>query len=222
MKSKVSNPKLSIFNTFKTKPDQLTGEATRQRGIFFQLASESDPAMKTRTAITRKLAEKSGIRWKNLYSGVFRDLDEILVPLGLVEEAGRLPLRRGPKALQEKGVPYFKLTQSGMLVTASLDEIQDRRKITNQFIETNVKDDDLKEALSILQDVAPKFLLYIFKKYVEAHCNRKIDDLIPLDIPSLKKVMDESLTIQLEFLEGFSRTSKIERQKIVNFIKNIS
>ncbi len=222
MKSKVSNPKLSIFDTFKTKPDQLTGEATRQRGIFFQLANESDPAMKTRTAITRKLAEKSGIRWKNLYSGVFRDLDEILVPLGLVEEAGRLPLKRGPKALQEKGVPHFKLTQSGMLVTASLDEIQDRRKITNQFIETNVKDDDLKEALSILQDVAPKFLLYIFKKYVEAHCNRKIDSLIPLNMPGLKKVMDESLTIQLEFLEGFSRTSKIERQKIVNFIKNIS
>ena len=222
MKSKVSNPKLSIFDTFKTKPDQLTGEATRQRGIFFQLANESDPAMKTRTAITRKLAEKSGIRWKNLYSGVFRDLDEILVPLGLVEEAGRLPLKRGPKALQEKGVPHFKLTQSGMLVTASLDEIQDRRKITNQFIETNVKDDDLKEALFILQDVAPKFLLYIFKKYVEAHCNRKIDSLIPLNMPGLKKVMDESLTIQLEFLEGFSRTSKIERQKIVNFIKNIS
>ncbi len=222
MKSKVSNPKLSIFDTFKTKPDQLTGEATRQRGIFFQLANESDPAMKTRTAITRKLAEKSGIRWKNLYSGVFRDLDEILVPLGLVEEAGRLPLKRGPKALQEKGVPHFKLTQSGMLVTASLDEIQDRRKITNQFIETNVKDNDLKEALFILQDVAPKFLLYIFKKYVEAHCNRKIDSLIPLNMPGLKKVMDESLTIQLEFLEGFSRTSKIERQKIVNFIKNIS
>lgn len=119
-------------------------------------------------------------------------------------------------------MPHFKLTQSGMLVTASLDEIQDRRKITNQFIETNVKDDDLKEALSILQDVAPKFLLYIFKKYVEAHCNRKIDSLIPLNMPGLKKVMDESLTIQLEFLEGFSRTSKIERQKIVNFIKNIS
>ena len=98
MKSKVSNPKLAIFDTFKTKPDQLTGEAIRQRGIFFQLVNESDPAMKTRTAITRKLAEKSGIRWKNLYSGVFRDLDEILVPLGLVEEAGRLPLKRGPKA----------------------------------------------------------------------------------------------------------------------------
>ena len=33
MKSK-SEPKLSIFDTFKTKTEELTGEATRQRSII--------------------------------------------------------------------------------------------------------------------------------------------------------------------------------------------
>ena len=56
----------------------------------------------TRTAIAQNIAKKNNLLWKNLYSGVFRDLDEILIPLGIVVEAGRLPLKRGPKALQEK------------------------------------------------------------------------------------------------------------------------
>ena len=65
----------------------------------------------TRTAIAQDIAEKNNLLWKNIYSGVFRDLDEILIPLDIVREAGRLPLKRGPKALQEKGIPHFNLQQ---------------------------------------------------------------------------------------------------------------
>ena len=49
----------------------------------------------------------SKIAWKNIYSGIFRDLDEILLPMEIAEEDGRLPLKRGPKALQEKGICKF-------------------------------------------------------------------------------------------------------------------
>ena len=55
--------------------------------------------------------------WKNIYSGIFRDLDEILIPLGIVEEEGRLPLKRGPKALQQNGMPFYHLTKKGMIVS---------------------------------------------------------------------------------------------------------
>lgn len=132
-KIKSNSPKLAIFNTFKTKGRQLTGEALRQRSIIIALATETNPTDKTRTSISQKIASQSGVVWKNLYSGVFRDLDEILIPLGLVKEEGRLPLRRGPKALQEKGVPYYKLTQSGLLVSLSLNEIKDRKEILERF-----------------------------------------------------------------------------------------
>ncbi len=98
---------MAIFDTFKIKNQELTGEANRQRSIIIALATQENPIEKTRTSISKKIASKNQLIWKNLYSGVFRDLDEILIPLGLVEESGRLPLKRGPKALQEKGVPYY-------------------------------------------------------------------------------------------------------------------
>lgn len=106
-----SNTKLAIFDTFKTKDNALTGEAKRQREIITILASNSNSAEKTRTGISQKMAKKQGIAWKNIYSGIFRDLDEILLPMNIAEEAGRLPLKRGPKALQEIGIPYYQLTK---------------------------------------------------------------------------------------------------------------
>ena len=158
MKSKETNPRLSVFETFKTKREELTGEAMRQRGIIVHLVTESSPGMRTRTSISHKLAEKNGTVWQNIYSGIFRDLDEILLPLGIVEEAGRLPLKRGPKALQESGVPYYQLTEAGMLVAASLDEMEkDRVKIMTEFFEknSNSKDKEFKKAILTLLNVAP-------------------------------------------------------------------
>ncbi len=76
--------------------------------------------------MAQNIAEKNGILWKNIYSGVFRDLDEILIPLDIVIEAGRWPLKRGPKALQEKGIPFYKLTKNGFLVALSIDELENK------------------------------------------------------------------------------------------------
>ena len=91
---KSQSPKLSIFETFKTKREQLTGEAIRQRHIISHLAREDSSTLTTRTAIAQNIAKKNNLLWKNIYSGVFRDLDEILIPLDIVFEAGRLPLKR--------------------------------------------------------------------------------------------------------------------------------
>ena len=88
---------LAIFETFKTKRDELTGEALRQRAIITFLAQAEASSEKTRTAISQHIAKTNNVVWKNIYSGIFRDLDEILIPLGIVEEEGRLPLKRGPK-----------------------------------------------------------------------------------------------------------------------------
>jgi len=49
-------PKLSIFDTFKTKREQLTGEAIRQRHIISHLARENSSTLMTRTAIAQNIA----------------------------------------------------------------------------------------------------------------------------------------------------------------------
>ena len=168
MEPRENKPKLSIFKTFKTKREELTGEAIRQRSIIMNLATETRPTMNTRTSISHKIAENNNTVWQNIYSGIFRDFDEVLLPLGIAEEAGRLPLNRGPKALQEHGMPHYKLTQGGMLVAASLDELKDERiKIMTKFLDDYDLDKEFKETILILLNIAPNFVFTLIKQYVE-------------------------------------------------------
>ena len=223
-KIKKQTPKLSVFQTFKTKNKEFTGEAMRQRGIIIHLASETLPTRKTRTAIAHKLAEQNGTTWQNIYSGIFRDLDEILLPLELVKEAGRLPIKRGPKALQEQGVPYYQLTDSGLLVAASVSETEkERMRIMNDFFEkeTNTKEKDLKKAITTLLDVAPSFVLLLLRRYIESYSEGTIDKLVPFNSEYIKKASDEVLHVQRELLEGFSSLSNSDREPIMSFFKKI-
>ena len=220
MKSKPA--KLAIFDTFKTKNQQLTGEAVRQRSIIIILATQENPIEKTRTSISKKIANENKTIWKNLYSGIFRDLDEILIPLGLVIEEGRLPLKRGPKALQEKGVPYYKLTKSGLLVSLSLKEIKDKQSLIEQFFSNaNLDEKEFQEIIQKLGEIAPRFTYSLFEKYVKSYCNGRLENLIPLNFENLKSVSDESLLAQKELLEAYSNFSKPDREKASNFLNRI-
>jgi hypothetical protein len=213
--------RLAIFETFKTKKEELTGEATRQRSIIITLATENNPAQMTRTAIAQRIAQENNTVWKNIYSGIFRDLDEILIPLNIVEEAGRLPLRRGPKALQEKGIPFYQLTPRGLLVAISLDEIIGREKILERFFVDSKIDKEFGDEIQILGKFAPRFVYSLFRSYVKAYCDGKFSDLFPFEKTRLMEVSDEAILIQKEFLESFINMSKQEKEKTLLFLKEI-
>jgi hypothetical protein len=215
------NPKLSIFDTFKTK-NELTGEALRQRAIIARLATESSPSLRTRTAISQKIAEENGIAWKNIYSGIFHDLDEVLLPLGIAEEAGRLPLKRGPKALQDVGIPHYRLTQSGLLVALALKEINNKEHLLTQFFSMSKSDQEFQNTILILREIAPRFVFSLFERYVKAYCTGKLEDLLLFNLANLKKISDDSLAIQREILEGFTKLTKLEKDKVLNFVQVIS
>ena len=222
MKAK-KNPKLAIFETFKTKQDKLTGEANRQRSIIAHLSTSTNSAAKTRTAISRRIAEDHGVIWKNIYSGIFRDLDEVLLPLGIVKEGGRLPLKRGPKALQEKGVPFYELTVEGLLIALSLNEISEKENILHQFLsKAKIEEKEFQESLQKLAKNIPKFTYYLFEKYSKAYCDGKIEKLLPFSLANLKKISDESIIIQREFLEAFGNFSNKDKEKTLNFLRKIS
>ena len=214
--------RLAIFDTFKTKRQQITGEATRQRAIIHHLSNSTNSASKTRTAISQSIAEKNNILWKNIYSGIFRDLDEVLLPLGIVEEEGRLPLKRGPKALQQNGMPFYHLTKKGMIASLAIDNISERKKILRDIV--NKADDDEKQAFLIMEKlvkIAPHFGFSIFERYVRAYCDNKLNDLLPFTIENVSKSTDNSAQIQMELLEGFSKLSKIDRDQTIDFLKKI-
>ena len=215
--------KLSIFDTFKTKREEYTGEALRQRAIISHLATATNYTARTRTGISQRIAEENGIVWKNIYSGIFRDLDEILIPLGLVLESGRLPLKRGPKALQEKGVPFYELTQEGLLIALSLNEIVGREEILTRFFSRgNIEENEFQEILQKLAIIVPRFTYSLFEKYSRAYCDGKLEKLLPFSIARLKKISDESVLILREFLEASSNLPRMERENLIRFLENIS
>ena len=218
-----SGIKLAVFDTFKTKGDELTGEANRQRAIITILASNANPAERTRTGSSQRIAKKQGVTWKNIYSGIFRDMDEILIPMKIAEENGRLPLKRGPKALQEIGIPYYHLTKKGILVALSISEIKNRENLLKKFFsKSESTEKEFEKILSTLLKTSPNFTYSILQKYVKAFCDNKIKDLLPFDLSKLGEISDESLGIQKEFLEAFLKLSEQEKEDAIKFFNKIT
>ena len=211
-------PRLSIFETFKTKREQLTGEAIRQRHIISHLAKEDNSALMTRTAIAQNIAKKNNLLWKNIYSGVFRDLDEILIPLDIVVEAGRLPLKRGPKALQESGMPHYQLTTKGLLVALSIDDFDQKDSVLDEFLsKAEIKEKEFANVVKTLVKVSPKFTYSLFEIYVRAFCEGKLNSLLPFTVSKFQGISDNSFAIQNELLTGFTTLPKSKKSDILKF-----
>ena len=222
MKTK-SKGKLAIFDTFKTKEKDLTGEAKRQRAIITILGSNVNPAERTRTGISQKIAKKQNITWKNIYSGIFRDLDEILLPMEIAEEDGRLPLKRGPKALQEKGIPYYHLTKKGILVGLAINGVENMSSQLKKFFsEADPKEKEFEKILTKFMTNSPNFTYSIFQKYVKAFCENKINELLPFDLSKLKDISDENLVIQKEIVLAFLKLTNQEKKEAAGFLEKIT
>jgi len=171
----------------------------------------------TRTAIAQNIAKKNNLLWKNLYSGVFRDLDEILIPLGIVVEAGRLPLKRGPKALQEKGIPYYQLTPEGLLVVLSIDGFEQKQSVLNEFLSKAEIKEGFGNIIKTLMKISPRFTYSMFEIYVRAYCEGKLENLLPFSVSEFQKISKNTFVMQNELLTGFVALSKSKRLDVLNF-----
>lgn len=218
---------IAIFDTFKTKKNKFTGEAKRQRGIITHLALEKNPELKTRTSIAHAIANNNGILWQNIYSGIFKDLDEALIPSGVVKEGGRLPLRRGPKALQLEGVPFYELTETGILVASSIEELGNiRMKILESYFETmniNVSGNDvMRKSILLLLKTIPSFMIKIISTYIYAYTTGEIDTITPITIEKFRSVLKEQVFIEKEFIESYDSLSQNQKELLKDFFKIIS
>ena len=223
----VTKANLAIFDTFKTRQNKFTGEAKRQRGIIAHLALESNPEQRTRTAIAHAIAEKQGIQWQNIYSGIFRDLDEVLIPLYVAKEGGRLPLRRGPRALQQEGVPYYEVTEVGLLVASTLEELGDGRvTMLKRYLDTLPTNDPnqklLKDAILLLLKFAPSFVFKIISEYIASYTQGVITEMVPLDVQKMQLIVANVIGVERELVEGFTSMSNNEQSLTCRFIKTIS
>ena len=217
---------IAIFDTFKTRKDKYTGEAKRQRGIIAHLAIEQSPEFRTRTSIAHVIAKKHGILWQNIYSGIFRDLDEALIPSGVIKEGGRLPLRRGPRALQLEGVPFYELTESGLLVASSIEELgDDRVNILEKYLGSlpakDTTETSIIAGLLLLIKKAPGFAFKIVNEYIYAYSSGLIDNIAPLNIEKLRGVISKQASIEKELIEAFIRMENSQREVVDRFFCEI-
>jgi hypothetical protein len=213
---------IAIFDTFKTRKDKFTGEAKRQRGIIVHLALEKSAELRTRTSIAHAIAKNNGILWQNIYSGIFRDLDEVLIPSGVVREGGRLPLRRGPKALQLEGVPFYELTETGILVASSIEELGDyRMKMLESYINSlDVSSNEeifMKNGFLLLLKITPHFATKIINEYIYAYSTGIIDSATPINIDKIKSVIHEQIAIEKELIEAYETIDNKQRELMRNF-----
>jgi hypothetical protein len=227
---------IAIFDTFKTHHTKSTREAKRQRGIIAHIAIEKDPKGKTRTSIAHILAKKYGVAWQNIYSAIFKDLDEVLLPAQVVKEGGRLPIKRGPKALQMEGIPYYELTHIGLIIASTIEETGDirvRMKLLESYISNsnfsgkdnavnNGNNATISEGILLLSRYAPSFILKIINEYIMAYNHGEIEKLDKLDGEKLKQIMSKQITIERELVEACMVLSNDKRDLIRNFIKIIS
>ena len=169
--------RLDIMKSRHGKP---TGEASRQRTILAVLASHHGPSDRTRTAIAKAVAG-DGARWKNMYSGVFNDIGKSLVPQGLIEEEGRLPYGRGPRAVQEAGIPYYRLTRLGRIACLALDEVPGKAALLDGLAADlgGGAEKKMLRAAAVIARFSPEFVTLLFGEQAESYSEGSADSLLP-------------------------------------------
>ncbi|HZA07473.1 MAG TPA: hypothetical protein VE619_07200 [Nitrososphaeraceae archaeon] len=215
---------IAIFDTFKTHKNRFTGEAKRQRGIIMHLATEQSPELRTRTSIAHAIAKKHNIVWQNIYSGIFRDLDEVLIPSGIVKVEGRLPLRRGPRALQLEGVPFYELTEAGLLVASSIEELgNNRTKILESYISSISTTDESEKIMYngflLLLTLSPSLVYKMINEYIYAYSTGQVENIIPINVKKLQYVISKQIAIERELVEAFDILQEDQKELIKKFFK---
>ena len=224
---KTQRGNIAIFDTFKTRKDKFTGEAKRQRGIIAHLAIEQSPELRTRTSIAHAIAKKHDILWQNIYSGIFKDLEEILIPLDIVRIGGRLPLRRGPRALQLEGVPFYELTEAGLLVASCIDELGAKRmKLLESYLLSIPAGDQNQRIMCtgilLLIRITPCFVSKIINEYIYAYSRGLIENLTPIDVKKLRYAISKQITVERELVGAFDMLQEDQKETVRNFFKVIS
>ncbi|UVS68405.1 hypothetical protein [Nitrososphaera viennensis] len=133
----------------------------------------------TKRVLAKQMARRFGMSLRNAYTHTYTELNESLIPGGIVEQDGAVPATRGPRIFQLDGVPCFRLSGLGMLLACCLDEIDiDRRALLfRQYLDSDRswrRDPRKDELLSHLK-AYPEFTLELLKHGASQYLEGKAD-----------------------------------------------
>lgn len=207
--------KTSLFETFKLT-NQLTGKAKRQRKIIKIIGTTNNSNQRTKVEISRKISMENKQSWKNSYSGVYNDIEKILLPQKIIEEEGRIPLKKGPRLLQKEGTGYYKLTKIGSLLLFCIED----NKMKIDFTEFTDQQ-DLGEKLNLLYAISPVLCFLLLEKYISTMCISE-KNIIPITLEDISKIDEFSLKCDLKFIKSILSYSRDNQIKILQILSYIS
>ena len=195
--------------------DQLTGKAGRQRKIIKIIGTAKIPEQRTKVEISKKISVKNKQSWKNIYSGVYEDIEKIFLPQKIIEEEGRIPLKRGPRLLQNEGTGYYKLTKTGELLLFCTENT----KIKIDFTEFTYQH-DLGKKLNLLYQISPSLCFLLLEKYASIRCIKR-EDIVPITLENVKKITEFTLNCDMDFIKSILSCSKDDQEKILAILSHI-
>ena len=141
----------------------------------------------TKRALAKPLAKEFGVSMRAAYEHVMKELEECLIPDGIVEVGDTVPSARGPRVYQTNGISCYCLSNIGILVAAALDEIsiEERKMILQRFLMSErlspqcLERSMIQEILDHLQKY-PQFTLELVEKGVCLFMEGRLKD--PLNI----------------------------------------
>jgi len=195
--------------------NQLTGKAKRQRKVIKIIGTTKIPEQRTKVEISKKIGIENKQSWKNSYSGVYDDIEKILLPQKIIEEEGRIPLKRGPRLLQNEGTGFYKLTKTGTLLLFCIEGIKMKIDFT-KFTDNQ----DLGEKLNSLYEINPSLCFLLLEKYVSTCCMKR-EDIVPITLESISKITKLTLNCNMDFIKSMLSYNKDNQRKILTILTHI-
>ena len=195
--------------------DKLTGKAKRQRKIIEIIGTVDAPGQRTKVEIAKKISKEGQQSWKNSYSGVYEDIEKILLPHKIIEEEGRIPLKRGPRLLQKEGTGYYKLTKIGTLLLFCIKNNKTKIDFTDF---TNQQ--ELGENLNLLYTINPALCFLLLEKYASTRCMNG-EEIVPITSEKISKISKFPLNCNFEFIKSILSHSKDDQGEILQILSQI-
>lgn len=161
----------------------LRKRGTYQRFIIACMAQQVSSI--TKRVLAKQMAKKFGMSLRNAYTHTYTELNDSLLPGGIVEQDEVVPATRGPRIFQLNGVPCFRLSGIGTLMACCLEEeidADERAQLLRRYLDSDRswrQDSRKDELLSHLQ-AYPEFTLELLKHGATQYLQGKVDH--PLSI----------------------------------------
>ena len=157
-------------------------------------------------------------------------------PLRLLKKEAGYPSKGDQKALQVEGIPYYELTNIGLIIASTIEETGDirlRMKLLESYISNSTFNEQEKmdnnsnnmiinEGILLLSRYAPSFIVKIINEYIIAYNQGKIEKLDRLDGEKLQEIISKHIIMERELVEACMILSNEKKELIRNFIKLIS